>query len=821
MKHTIHKGFLRLDIEREGIFSISIQNQEMNKSILSTPLIRTQKDLVSLIIKGKKVEKKATTVIDSSQDSMSIEVKSNLIDYVIGFKLEREDCIKISSSFSIKETIKIESIDILFEFTGNIPLKYIWTPHLRPKPDYVIPDFVFRSPVLILRDSEGTQVSLVPDLESLAKNRIIPTVLNLDLHQSPFVIGYGLKDYRPTEHIYFKHPKGKAIKIKEGTTLKLDFYLLVEPKTDSIRKTVSLIWERFGREYLKKNSILPQIRPFEEYPKLVYESVFKRLKIWQEFGVNGKECGGTYFKTWRGGKESPNIKLAKLNLDINKFSFADYTTNKIYSKISGRSKRLGTLIERVVDGVLHGLPGLPLIYNNAWYNNIRSAYGIKYFAQKWQDQELEAKADKMKNLILQAPKNQGIFPCHFFINKRGEQAYIPGTRAFAPVSYYHTVDNSWTLFWLLQWYQDLEKDPEIVSTTQEYANFLVKIQLESGAIPTWVKIGKEENIEFHHFLLESASTACSVLFLLELFKVTKNERYLKVAIKGAKFLINEVIRHQKWFDYETFFSCSFKSLDMKDSYTQSYPNNSLSIYWVAESFYRLYLITKEDEYLSVGLDVLDQVLLFQQVWDCPYISINTFGGAGVMNTDAEWNDARQSLFALVCFHYYEVTGNKEYFERGIAFLRASFTLTLIEEHKEIAKGAINDIKVDLPEYGLAIENYGHIGYDKRPLGWIMPDWGSMGASTSFVYVYQRFGDIFIDLKYNQAFGLNACTVENLEIKDNEIYLEVEVLPESAKTEFRIICRNLHESNYSVNINGKLAGKFSKQQLLEGFDCRVG
>ncbi|MHA1332415.1 MAG: hypothetical protein ACTSR2_15210, partial [Candidatus Hodarchaeales archaeon] len=129
------------------------------------------------------------------------------------------------------------------------------------------------------------------------------------------------------------------------------------------------------------------------------------------------------------------------------------------------------------------------------------------------------------------------------------------------------------------------------------------------------------------------------------------------AIKGAKFLINEVIRHQKWFDYETFFSCSFKSLDMKDSYTQSYPNNSLSIYWVAESFYRLYLITKEDEYLSVGLDVLDQVLLFQQVWDCPYISINTFGGAGVMNTDAEWNDARQSLFALVCFHYYEVTGN--------------------------------------------------------------------------------------------------------------------------------------------------------------------
>ncbi|MHA1973952.1 MAG: hypothetical protein ACTSW1_13220 [Candidatus Hodarchaeales archaeon] len=472
-----------------------------------------------------------------------------------------------------------------------------------------------------------------------------------------------------------------------------------------------------------------------------------------------------------------------------------------------------------MNGVLHGLPGLPLIYNNAWYNNIRSAYGLKFFSKKWNDKELEIKADKMKNLILQAPKEQGIFPCHFFINKRGEQVYIPGTRAFAPVSYYHTVDNSWTLFWLLQWYQDLEKDSEIISTAQEYANFLVKIQLESGAIPTWVKIGTEENIEFHHFLLESASTACSVLFLLELYKLAKDEKYLKIAIKGVKFLINDVIEHQEWFDFETYFSCSLKPTDMKDTYTKSYPNNSLSMYWAAESFYRLYLITKEEKYLSVGLEVLDQLLLFQQVWDCPYISINTFGGAGVMNTDAEWNDARQSLFALACFNYYGVTGNEEYFERGIAFLRASFTLTLIEEHEEIAKGAISDLKADSPEYGLAIENYAHMGYDKKPLGWIMPDWGSMGAITSFAHLYQRFGDIFVDLKHNQAFGVNACNVKNLEIRGNKISIEVEVLPESQKKEYRIICTNMKESNYSVEINGKLAGQFSKQQLVEGFNNR--
>ncbi|MFX1390491.1 MAG: hypothetical protein ACFE9Z_10540 [Promethearchaeota archaeon] len=60
----------------------------------------------------------------------------------------------------------------------------------------------------------------------------------------------------------------------------------------------------------------------------------------------------------------------------------------------------------------------------------------------------------------------------------------------------------------------------------------------------------------------------------------------------------------------------------------------------------MHKITREDKYLVLGERTLAILSLFQQVWNMPYISINTFGGFGVQNADAELNDARQALFGV-------------------------------------------------------------------------------------------------------------------------------------------------------------------------------
>ena len=65
----------------------------------------------------------------------------------------------------------------------------------------------------------------------------------------------------------------------------------------------------------------------------------------------------------------------------------------------------------------------------------------------------------------------------------------------------------------------------------------------------------------------------------------------------------------------------------------------------AAGFLSLYEVTGQMDYLRLAGRVMDRLSLYQQVWDPPWLSLNAFGGYGVMNTDGEWNDARQAQFA--------------------------------------------------------------------------------------------------------------------------------------------------------------------------------
>lgn len=74
----------------------------------------------------------------------------------------------------------------------------------------------------------------------------------------------------------------------------------------------------------------------------------------------------------------------------------------------------------------------------------------------------------------------------------------------------------------------------------------------------------------------NSETASVALFLAETYKITGNSTYLKSAEMAASFLENEIMPTRKWFDFETFVSCSQKPFAFYDSYTRQYPENNLA-----------------------------------------------------------------------------------------------------------------------------------------------------------------------------------------------------------------------------------------------------
>lgn len=647
--------------------------------------------------------------------------------------------IYIVNEYSVKGKTKIEYIHSPYFFIPDKklyseykPLDFCWVPNLRPGKNYVIGDHCFRSPAIILQKGKFLS-SLIPDLYLLAKHRKMKTTFDFsicnDLVDTP-IFSYGFKNYKNILHTYYFHNKNMAQEFNNEKLI-YGYYLYLDGEANlgsGYQNILRFLWEKYGEKYFKDFKLPIS---FDQYARYGYNYISQNPWIFKDFELNNKKCGGIYTIVFT-SKRKPKI-LNKREVNYHqKFNVIGTFLHKIFVEKLSSSPILNDIMEMFIHNTRMNV--VPQIMNQAWFNNFRSAYGIYYYGKKWNDKKLISLANKMKNLVLNTPNKFGIFPSVCFCPKDGI-FWKKGTKAFEYIDYYHTPDNSTTCYWMLQWYQDLEKDKNLLNFCKKYANFLIKSQLPSGAIPTWVDIDKSGKIKILNELKESASTACSTMFLSELYLVEKNEKYLQSAEKGANFIEKEVIPENKWYDFETFFSCSKKKIGMKDKFTGLYPQNNLCIYWACETFKNLYKITKKEKYLNLGTRCLDLLCLYQQIWNANFLSFNTFGGFGVMNTDAEWNDSRQALFAITLLDYYLLTKKSEYFKRGISALKASFVLMLIPENKKIAPG--NVITLRKNDYGAIYENYGHLGYDRRAPGYVMFDWGIGTACTTSALVEKR------------------------------------------------------------------------------------
>ena len=680
------------------------------------------------------------------------------------------------------------------------PLDYSFVPHLRPRENMVIADHVFRSPVIMMRQGD-IFFAVVPDLKLLSDayqggpaRYYLDFVLSGGENHSPAVC-FGLGRTRPTGHVYFESAFRNPLELGGGQSLTLGYYLVVDRGGFSTGELVDFLWERFGREHL--DSGLPQVASWDRYASAGLNRMFKRSDLFKEFELDGQHCGGTVGIHLLTRKGVRLMGLRELNGYLRFQDTALFLQRAVLERITERP-RGARLLESLTYRYGPRVP--PQILFGSWFNNLRSAYGAYWFARKWNDHELLESALAVKNLAILAPREKGAFPAVCYATEDGLY-WSRGTRAFKHIDWYHTADCSTTAYYMVLWFRDHEGDPRLLGRCREYAEFLLNIQLASGAFPAWVQLaGTGPRISPD--LRESATTACSAMFLAMLYTVDRDPRYLESAVKACDFLAAEVIPDQKWFDYETFYSCSHKRLGLFDAYTGTYPQNTLSMYWAAEALRLVHIATGDGKYLELGTEVANHLCLYQQVWDPPFLSINAFGGFGVMNTDGEWNDSRQALFAPLLMDYFRLTGGASYMERGIAALRASFTLMYLDENWKVAPANMGAFKTD--EMGSVAENYGHFGYDHRTSGYLESDWGPGSACQAAAYVQKHYGDIFVDTVEKRAFGINGCRVNRLEVHDDLLSLEVQSQIDSVTG----VVVKLSESapGLRVEVNGKPAAR---------------
>ena len=672
------------------------------------------------------------------------------------------------------EETKVNRVFDRYDFTycpgeeGCDSLDYHFVPHLRPRSDMVISDQVFRSPVVMMR-REDVFFALIPDLELLEPvyrttgARYYMDFLAAGGENLCPSTSFGLGRTRVKGHTYFENDFQRETRFAAGREFVVAYYLVLDRNGFGVADVVSFLWERFGRRYLTGG--LPQVTGWDRYAAAGLERMFKSQDLYRRFSLEGQPCGGTvamHFVTRKG------VRLMDLGELRRYLGYQDLALSASRGIIEFVSEHpCSSLLEKAL--YRYGPKVPPGIMFQSWFNNLRSAYGAYWFARKWHDSELLESALAVKNLAILAPRDHGASPAVCYATDQGTY-WSAGTRGFKHFDWHHTADCATTGYYMTQWFRDHEGDPRLIGRCHELALFLMSAQLPSGAFPAWVKPDGSKPISAPE-LRERATTACPAMFLAQHFMVENDVRYLESALRAIDFLAAEVIPGQKWFDYETFYSCSRKRLGFVDPNTKTVPQNTMSMYCAAEALRLAFMATLDPVYLRMGLQVLNHLCLYQQVWDPPFLSINAFGGFGSMNTDAEWNDARQALMAPLFMDYYTITGKPEHMERGIAALRAAFTLMFLDENTLVAPGNMKDAPPE--ETGSVAENYAHFGYDHRVPGFLDSDWGAGSACHAAAYVQRHYGDIYVDLDRDAAFGINGCRVEDFKLEGRKLTLHVE------------------------------------------------
>jgi hypothetical protein len=340
-------------------------------------------------------------------------------------------------------------------------------------------------------------------------------------------------------------------------------------------------------------------------------------------------------------------------------------------------------------------------------------------------------------IALKAPGTGGAFKCIAALDTNNNLVWGAGDgNGGSTISGFLGYDMSWTGYWLLCWHEaGLPGGETILPRCRELAGFLMRNQRSNGMFMTFFdESGKAIEDKAKYVIAETGPV---VLFLSQLYANDKQPTYLEAALKGLAFLEKEVIPDRKWYDFETFWSCSPRTINF-DGRTGQWPVNNLALSQCVAAFLQLFQVTGERSFLDRGEALLDYLLLFQQCWTNPALENLTgpdmlLGGFTTQNSDAEWSDARQSQCGNIILDYYRATGKPEYLQRGIAALRAQFPVS-------------------------PSENWAHEGYGKKA-GLSSFHWGT-GSGMAGIDIEEDFlRDGVVDVAAGAGVGVNGLNVK--------------------------------------------------------------
>jgi len=629
--------------------------------------------------------------------------------------------IHVSVTWNLTDSVKQNNLQInilpAFKPTFN------WAPQLAPTDDHIIAQHVFRTPALIVSSSQK-ELTIIPDVDILKKRAPVDWYMDMDASANKLTVGMSESEVK--EHVLFVRKNGAVF---PPGKIELGFYILTSNDStdifDPFKKVLSFFWKKWGSELYNSGEPLHH-KNLEPYVKQTYEWAFDSWEksVWQEFKLNGKDVGAPVFI-------------------VNVTQSPDYP-----GKIDEREFRS--------------------IWNQAWFSSLRSAEGLYRYAVRKKDSVYMNYALKTKELALSFPQKKGFFYSVIATKMKAEEidgkkynrsegwdTYYFGNSNRNPytndaeTSPFHILDMSYTAYLMLTWYDELEKDSRLLSYATRYADALIKIQSKDGFFPGWISTDSLKPLDY---LNESPESSMSVTFLLKLYQITKKKKYLEPALRCMNAIIQKIIPVGQWEDFETYWSCSrYGSLDLvgkKVERNNMFKQNTLSMYYTAQALYNCYEITHKAIYLKYGKRTLDEMLMYQASWQPPYMYVNVLGGFGVMNGDGEWNDSRESLFAGLIVKYGKLTGDKDYVQRGLAALRASFVMMYTPLNPRTKKQWELKWKFfGTKDYGFMMENYGH-GGETNPDGlgigeFTIYDWGNGAASEAYNRMKDHFGESFI------------------------------------------------------------------------------
>jgi hypothetical protein len=370
---------------------------------------------------------------------------------------------------------------------------------------------------------------------------------------------------------------------------------------------------------------------------------------------------------------------------------------------------------------------------------------------------------------------------------------------------------------LLRYRRLCEDNNQIVPFASRYADFILDRVSSDGQIPTWFDkdLHPVQNLAFN------ADGGAHIWFLCELYNVTHNPQLLETAKRLARFLKAAILPHQRWYDFETFYSCSPKPENFFDRRTGQWPQCTLSMLWAIRGFTELARITNDQEQLDAALAVAEYSQYYQACWQPNFIvTAYAFGGFRAQNSDAEWLDQRGSGFAEAFASLGVLAGRQDLCERAIAALRASFAA--VNHPRAVQNGVF-----PFPRYpvGIMPENIDHDGIPQSPLrsGF---DWGEGGALAAVADVHRTLGGIHIDSKRNIAIGVDGVAIERFKMQGRALFIDYKSLlaelpfpwNEPYIAELRIV--GLDAGTYSLVINGAQPLTVSSS-ALQNYPVQVG